>query len=491
MGSFPGVGVGESHSEDEKLQSRFPPLFLFTTGDIASSAGRDQFESAGVCNCVAIDDSSGFRAVPAGSLAIEPFSTGASSLAGIGMAAYAGMRILFVHERFGFFGGAEVNLHLVATELAARHHALGLLHGPGSGMGEGAWQNTFAERMEFGPQAGATVREALRRFTPDVVYVHKLSDPDALRALAEASVPVVRMVHDHDLYCLRSYKYHPLTRRICDRPASLHCIFPCGATLVRQRGGWLPVRWLSYGDKREEIRLNQRFARMVVAGQFMREELLRNGFAPERIEIHAPVPRPAEDGFVSSSFSERNLILFAGQIIRGKGVDVLIEALARVTVPFECMILGDGHHRAHCEALAQRLGLADRVKFMGYVPPDQVRTFYRECSVVAVSSVWPEPFGMVGIEAMRLGLPVVAFDAGGIRDWLVDGHNGFLVPWMDRGAFAQRIETLLRDKVLARRLGEQGRQEAGQRFDFHCYVGGLEELFQRVVRESASRPPAG
>src|SRR5206468_9555238 len=66
--------------------------------------------------------------------------------------------------------------------------------------------------------------------------------------------------------------------------------------------------------------------------------------------------------------------------------------------------------------------------------------YFRECSLVVMSSVWPEPFGMAGIEAMRYGLPVVAFDAGGIREWLLDGHNGYLVPWMDRATYAARVE---------------------------------------------------
>ena len=82
---------------------------------------------------------------------------------------------------------------------------------------------------------------------------------------------------------------------------------------------------------------------------------------------------------------------------------------------------------------------------------------------------------------MRYGLPVVAFDAGGIREWLRDGENGFLVPWMDRAQFAARIEQLLRDKTLARQLGEQGRRFARETFHFGHYISGLEQMFERTV----------
>src|SRR5205807_3831612 len=131
---------------------------------------------------------------------------------------------------------------------------------------------------------------------------------------------------------------------------------------------------------------------------------------------------------------------------------------------FECAVLGDGNHRSQCEHLCRKLGLDNRVRFPGFVLPHELAQYYRRCSVAAVSSVWPEPFGMVGPDAMRYGVPVVAFDAGGIREWLQDGENGFLVPWMDRAQFAERIQQLLTDKALARKMGERGRQILKEKF---------------------------
>ena len=168
---------------------------------------------------------------------------------------------------------------------------------------------------------------------------------------------------------------------------------------------------------------------MIVVTDFMRAERLKNGFDSNRIEIHPPVPRPG-DPDLRSSFSERNLIVYAGQIIRGKGVDVMLESLALVNSPFECIILGEGNHRTYCEELARKLGIGDRVTFKGFVQQEELKNYYRECSVIALSSVWPEPIATIGLEVMRYGLPVVAFDAGGIKDWLQNDVNGLLVPWM-------------------------------------------------------------
>ena len=396
------------------------------------------------------------------------------------------MRILFVHERFGAFGGAEANALVTATALKERGHTVGILHGPHTGKNETAWLKTFQHRFPFAPGGGPPAEvAACERFQPDVIYVHKLADLDVLENLLGSETPIIRMVHDHDLYCMRSYKYNYFTRQICERALSPFCIFPCGAFIARDHDGALPLKWVSYTAKIRELELNRKFHRLLVATQFMKDELLRNGFDPDKIEMHPPVP-PAGDASWESSFSDRNCIVYAGQIIRGKGVDVLLESLAQVRAPFNCFIFGDGEQRRFCEELSHRLGLADRVFFKGFVSPDEIAIFYRKCSVVAVSSVWPEPFGAVGLEAMRFGLPVVAFDAGGIREWLSDGQNGFLVPWMDRAAYAERVEELLGDKALARQMGERGRQLVAERFDFSKYISGLEELFAAAVEQPAA-----
>lgn len=392
------------------------------------------------------------------------------------------MKILFVHERLGSLGGAESNALITARELSARGHETGLLHGPSTGVGEEKWHGVFSPRFAIGPDSAASARAAIERFEPDVIYVHKMADLAVIEVLAESRQPIVRMVHDHDIYCMRSYKYSVLTRKICTRAASAYCVFGCGAFLVRDRQGRWPVKYASYRDKKREIALNQRFDKMLVVTHFMRGELLRNGFDPEKIEVFAPVPLPG-DPHLRSSFSDRNLILYAGQIIRGKGVDILLRALAKVRVPFECVILGDGGQRAACEKLARELGLSGRVTFRGFVPQEELKTYYRECSAVAISSVWPEPIATIGLEVMRYALPVVAFDAGGISDWLEDGRNGFLVPWMDTAAYALAIERLLEDKQLARQMGANGLDLVSERYDFEGYIRDLEALFGRVVEQ--------
>ena len=123
--------------------------------------------------------------------------------------------------------------------------------------------------------------------------------------------------------------------------------------------------------------------------------------------------------------------------------------------------------------------------FKGFIPQEELKAYYRECSVVALSSVWPEPIATIGLEVMRYALPVVAFDAGGIKDWLKDGFNGHLVPWMNRDAFAAGLDNLLQNKARAKQLGENGLRLVSARYDFPAYIAGLETMFGRAISESS------
>jgi glycosyltransferase involved in cell wall biosynthesis len=231
------------------------------------------------------------------------------------------------------------------------------------------------------------------------------------------------------------------------------------------------------------IELNRRFTAMFVVTEYMREELIRQGFRPERIHIFPPIPAPASHA-CSSTFSGMNRIIFAGQIIRGKGLDALLRALALCKQPFRLTVLGSGSHQAYCEALAKTLGLSAQVEFPGFVPFERLASFYQDSTLVAIPSLWPEPIATVGLEVLRYGLPVVGFDAGGIRDWLRDGETGFLIPWMDLRMMAEKIDYLLSHKAEARRLGEQGRTFVNSEYAFDPYIQRMKNMFLQLIGDA-------
>jgi len=213
----------------------------------------------------------------------------------------------------------------------------------------------------------------------------------------------------------------------------------------------------------------------LVASGFMQLELLSNGFPPERTCV-LPLAIPQDVTSPSVVPSGIPTVLYVGQLIHGKGVDLLLRALAQINVSFRAIIVGKGNAEASLRCLSRELGLEDRVEFAGWVENASLPGYYALSHVVAVPSRWPEPFGMVGLEAMRHAKPVVAFDVGGIPDWLTHGHTGLLVTPGNVGAFAEALERLIVDRELAVTLGAAGAIQVKKRFGFDIYIDRLLEL---------------
>jgi len=394
-----------------------------------------------------------------------------------------GVKVLWLNENLGGFGGAEANVLATASELARRGVQNTLVFRENTGIAEDPWPAAFAGMHKVsGPEEPARIA---RQISADCIWIHNWSDSAAFTPLRSTGIPAARMVHDHALYCMRHYKYHPLTRRNCTRPASAACLFPCLAFL--QRGtGFPPLRFARLGTKLREIADNRLLDRLVVASPFMRDELVKNGFSPSAITIIAPVPpEPASGTPDALPSAQPGRVLFVGQVIRGKGVDLLVRAMAGLKLPWHLVIAGRGSALEKVRDLAWRLGVADRITWHGYLPPGQLSEEYARAQVVAVPSAWQEPFGMVGVEAMRHSRPVVAFAVGGIPAWLNHGENGLLAAAGSVSSLRKALATLLSDPDLCAKLGCAGRETASRDFSFQRSVDSVAEM----LRELASLHP--
>jgi len=379
------------------------------------------------------------------------------------------MRVLHVHERGGFHGGVEQILYDTARGLAARGWAQGLLHA------DSAPQNEYLEPFD---QAGRD-DDLIASFAPDVLFLHKVESPARVAELA-GRLPTVRMVHDHDLVCPRRHKYFPLNSRICDRPAGLACYLNLCFVQKAQPGSALPIALKGVGSVKTGIRAHREVRRLMVGSRWMERELIVNGLDPSRITVIPPIPA-ALGRSQDLPPSEKGEILYVGQVIRGKGVDLLLAALTGVPGDWHATIVGAGSHLEACRALAERSGIRARVTFTGWVPHDALETYYARAAVCVVPSRWPEPFGMVGVEAMARGRPVVGFAVGGIPDWLEHGVTGILAPEADTGALGAAIASLLADPERATELGRAGLARVRERFLPERY---LDRLMQ-ILTESA------
>jgi D-inositol-3-phosphate glycosyltransferase len=130
--------------------------------------------------------------------------------------------------------------------------------------------------------------------------------------------------------------------------------------------------------------------------------------------------------------------------------------------------------------LAQRAGVADRVHLLGRLDRRQVAALLRS-SDLAVTAPWYEPFGMVPLEAMACGVPVVATSVGGLVDSVIDGLTGLHVPPRQPGELAAAIRRLLDDAALRRRMGQLGAARAKERYGWPGIAAATERLYRHLV----------
>ncbi len=245
---------------------------------------------------------------------------------------------------------------------------------------------------------------------------------------------------------------------------------------------------------------------VVVYGEHVRRYLISEGVAPERIivaahavdnEVYSRTVPEAEVAALRHTLAiepDQKVVLYLGRLEAGKGLSYLLEAFAMLERSDATLLLaGEGSEREALEQLAQARGVAERVRFSGYVATDQTLPYYALAWLSVLPSVttplFKEPWGLVVNEAYNQGVPVIATTAvGAAAGGLVqDGLNGLIVPERDSAALAQALRTLLDDAPLRQRMGQQARASIAE-WDNERMVGGFHQAIHAVVTKSAVAP---
>lgn len=386
------------------------------------------------------------------------------------------MHVLWMNEHAALTGGCEHYVRRTAEMLGNHAVRSSLLYNPNANAEAG-----FLRLFE-GAYPWANVAEQIEDLRPDLVYVHRLDHRPILRDLAHSRTPLVRFLHDHQLFCPRQSKYTTLFHRTCTRTVGLAC-YPC-LGFINRSPRWPGFRLRRVGALRDELQENSIFKAFVVGSEYMASHAAAHGLDRARFHVlplYAPLPKDP-----LPPVRQQNLLLFAGALLRGKGLDVLLRAMPHLEPAAQLVIAGCGHQEDMFRSLSQSLHLTERVQFLGNLTSAQLADWFRKASCLVVPSRSPETFGLVGIEAMSHGLPVIAAAVGGMREWLKDGETGLAVPPNDSLALARAIHTLLADPALARRMGTQGRLLFEQRFLPHHHTGRLLQLFQKLISDRTS-----
>ncbi len=182
--------------------------------------------------------------------------------------------------------------------------------------------------------------------------------------------------------------------------------------------------------------------------------------------------------------NEQYNILFVGRLSPEKGVDVLIDAVPRLEFPLRLHIVGDGPHRNELERLAEKLGVADRVIFHGWVPYEGVVNFYLTSQLFVHPARWPEPLGRTVLDAMAFRMPIIVADSGG-PPWALQGSGLTFKPG-DTEELVEKIRLIHRSPDLAADLTMRAAERVKD-FDYRRMITRLLEVYTTVIEAANKR----
>ncbi len=309
-------------------------------------------------------------------------------------------------------------------------------------------------RQLYAVPAAGLIPASARRI--DVVHAHLGEDlavlPLAMLAARIGRAPLVITVHCSPRYTLT---------RVDLRSA-----------VLKSLGGWI------------EGHAEARAAAVIAITPRLADRLRAGGVDPERINV---IPPGVNQSLFEGPFSrplpdiEGRRVVYAGRLHRSKSVNTLVGAAKLMSSDARVILVGDGPQRGALERSIEGLGLGDRIHITGFVPHDTVPGHLAHADVVVLPSVYEE-LGSVLLEAIHLGRPIVASDAGGIPGVIRHGENGLLVTPNDPAALGRGIDRVLGDPVLGAKLSDGARRSAS-RYDWNQVTDKVLALYRSVIRD--------
>jgi glycosyltransferase involved in cell wall biosynthesis len=352
------------------------------------------------------------------------------------------MRIAFVNWNRRLEGGVETYLNTIITALHDAGHDVALCHEIDEPLSRTPIQ--LPKGASSWCVGGLGIQRAvagLREWHPDVIYCHNLASIQLEQQIL-AVAPAVLFAHAYRGMCISGTKSFAVpTPHPCHRRFGWQCLvhfYP------KRCGGLNPLTMASlYRSQANRLALIKKYKVMITNSEYLRGEYIRHGVPADRVITlpYCVLPLRPNTADAPSVIARRTLsrnewrLAFVGRMDALKGGSTLLDVVpllrARTDMPLRLTMAGDGPYRSDWEAAALKVQAKVRdvnIKFAGWLNDELLATLFDDSDLLVVPSLWPEPFGIVGVQAALQGLPAAAFDVGGIPTWLVEGFSGHLAP---------------------------------------------------------------
>lgn len=360
------------------------------------------------------------------------------------------MRVCFFNVTASFIpGGLETYCWEVGRALARRGHQVSIVAGDrGEPRHDEVQLIRFPFRIEQDwPDFGTRFRRLMERLS--------FAAGGALDHLVAA---------DYDLVVVNKPFDFPILWRARRRGMKARTLFRSGGTDFFASDRYFAAAvdfWVST-SRYNAAQVEARYRRSVT--------VIHNGVDTERFS-----PAARGEGLPAYAADAR-LIVSVGRLVGWKGIHVIIEALTGLPERVHYLVIGEGPERMRLERLARDRGVAERVHFLGRIPHAELPSWLACGDVFVQPSIGEEAFGISVVEAMACGLPVLASDNGGMRETVVSGKTGYLLPAGDVGAWRSALTNFLADDGARREAGAASRRRAVDEFTWAANAAAVERL---------------
>lgn len=408
------------------------------------------------------------------------------------------MKILLVNKYFNIHGGSETYFFGLAELLQKAGHEVMFFSMQDEKNLPCAQSEYFVSNVEFNGDLSARdkLRAALRmvysfeakgkitalieKEKPDIIHInlfHRVLTASIVDAAKKYQVPVVFTMHDLNCICPNHTmldhgqiceaclhgNYLNCVKRVCFKDSRAKCLMAAAESEYNKLSG-----------------LYNKIDLFITPSEFYKKKMEESGLTKSPI-VHMKNFLPAQTQYGVQS-KRGNYVLYYGRLSQEKGILTLVRAMEMVkNIPL--VIVGAGPEEKMIRTEVKQLNLEDRVSLVGFKSGEDLWRYVRESACVVVPSEWYEASGYTACEAQAIGKPVIAADAGGLPENIIDGETGFVYEMKNKAALAEAIEKVMgMSEDAYNEMAQKAAVNAKRLFDADLYVTRVEQLYQGLMQ---------
>ncbi|MFT3949708.1 MAG: glycosyltransferase family 4 protein [Agriterribacter sp.] len=395
------------------------------------------------------------------------------------------MNVLHLHEKTAIHGGAEVYINQL-QELLPNYNCETHWIGINESTGEywvTAYESSAIIKLKGLKEVFKYLQDYIEEKRIDIINIHNIFNPAIVSFCLKAS-PVVKSVHSPVMVCPGKDKFWRYSEEPCTIRYGLHCFKHIYTEGCANRHPKRVLKAWNYVNF-ELHKAVKKYKQIIVMSDFMRKGLLECGIEDSKIICNPYFTNEIDhtENPVQSNPTVKE-ILFIGRLVTSKGPHIMLAALAPLLQErndVRIRVIGDGIMKEELLKMAIQLKIEGKVLLSGWLSKNEIDKAIGKCYIVVFPSIYPEAFGIVGIEAMMQGKPVIGFDVGGVSTWLKNNETGFLIENKNLALLYEKTLELITQTDLYKKMSRKARQHALKRYIPSVHINNLLTIYSTAI----------